>query len=277
MLRVFVGWIYRLPMGAVCLVTAAAIILWADAAARMDDHGKARLWKWINAVYLLLAIFGIFYTTLFSRVPGTEHPIRQIPFYTFYLARKKPELYREMFMNVLLFVPFGMSFPWMLRHRISVIFRTVLTAAWICMAVEIIQVVFRLGQAEVDDLICNSLGALIGSLAYVLYMRFTKQPLLIDDYYEEADESSEAEDERVSDGYLDETGDGADDESDEAEKSSEDDDMPEDMEEALAVDELPLSLESNDDPLGNAEDDQDTTDSNADPESAGDPETVDDE
>jgi len=58
--------------------------------------------------------------------------------------------------NILVFIPFGVLFPgkrwkWLL-----------LTAVLLSAVIEAVQYVFNLGWCEIDDVICNVLGAAIG-------------------------------------------------------------------------------------------------------------------
>ena len=72
-------------------------------------------------------------------------------------------------MNVFLFVPMGLALPFALPekmpHKVLV---SVLCAVILSTMVEILQYVFHLGRAETDDVICNTLGAAIGTFAFML-------------------------------------------------------------------------------------------------------------
>lgn len=73
-------------------------------------------------------------------------------------------------MNVFLFVPMGLTLlfalPEKMNHKVLL---SVLCAMVLSMIVEILQYVFQLGRAETDDVICNTLGAAIGTLAFSLF------------------------------------------------------------------------------------------------------------
>ena len=58
--------------------------------------------------------------------------------------------------NIFLFIPFGLLFP---SNR----FRIVCFSAMVfSIAIEVAQYLFMLGLAEIDDVICNTLGAAVG-------------------------------------------------------------------------------------------------------------------
>lgn len=93
------------------------------------------------------------------------------PFQSFMEAKKQPEIYRSMLMNVFLFVPLGLSFPYALPVQwnadVHIVF-TILLGCCLSVAVEVIQYRYGLGRCEVDDVIMNTVGALIGALAFVM-------------------------------------------------------------------------------------------------------------
>lgn len=57
-------------------------------------------------------------------------------------------------LNILLFVPLGM----IIRER-----RTVIIGIMLSLCIELIQYIFTLGYCEVDDVLNNSIGAVLGS------------------------------------------------------------------------------------------------------------------
>lgn len=141
------------------------IVLWAFIA-RNASRKNAWYdgWKRVDLGLFIVSVFGVIYTTILSRTIGTSE-VCLIPFYSFVLARDQPELYRSMLMNVFLFVPFGAAlsqvFPrgWTKRRKIVL----ALCAGMILSGfVEGMQYCFALGRAEIDDVLTNDLGAVVG-------------------------------------------------------------------------------------------------------------------
>lgn len=120
----------------------------------------------LNAVGCLISLAAVLYLTVVRGEGGTTEVILQ-PFHSFIEAEVQPELYRSMLMNVFLFVPFGMTLPFVIRGKLRVPV-TVIAALCLSVAVEFIQYRFSLGRCEVDDVICNTLGGLFGSLCVPL-------------------------------------------------------------------------------------------------------------
>ena len=76
-----------------------------------------------------------------------------------------------MLMNVFLFFPLGMACANAFPDKMKVWHRVILTVVIgfaLSTAVEYIQYRFSLGMAETDDVICNTLGAFVGSLSVIL-------------------------------------------------------------------------------------------------------------
>ena len=74
--------------------------------------------------------------------------------------------------NILFFIPFGFLFP------IKKWWKVLLTAMFFSIAIEVAQYVFALGLCELDDVISNTMGALIG---YWLWIGLTRVMRTIDE------------------------------------------------------------------------------------------------
>ena len=126
-------------------------------------------WIWINRVVLITAILFILYWTV-GRRAGSKQEISLIPFYSFLAAQKQPERYRSIVANILLFIPFGLSMPLVVDssrlHRPVLV--TIISAAALSTIIEALQFFFSLGLCEIDDVIFNTCGAAVGSLAFVI-------------------------------------------------------------------------------------------------------------
>lgn len=123
-----------------------------------------------NFVLFCAAVIAILYATILTRTPGSYELILT-PFATFTAALQQPELYREMLMNVFLFFPLGLTLSNALPrkwHRWLRIILTTLIGCILSAGIEYAQYRYALGMAEVDDVICNTLGAFIGSTSLLI-------------------------------------------------------------------------------------------------------------
>ena len=89
--------------------------------------------------------------------------------------RRQPELIREMIMNAFLFFPFGLTMPYALcSNRITEksgkkyfpMFITIIAALLLSIGIELIQHLYNFGNAELSDIIMNTLGTTIGTVSY---------------------------------------------------------------------------------------------------------------
>lgn len=125
------------------------------------------LWKLFNGMISMGIISIIIIITLLARNKSTE--VVLIPFHFLEEAKRKPDIYRSMMMNVFLFFPLGLTLPFALPDcwKRNVLL-TILAAFLLSAAIEFAQFYFHLGRAETDDVICNTFGAVIGTLSYII-------------------------------------------------------------------------------------------------------------
>ena len=163
--------VYVQPLWNLAIFGVAMLVGWTFFCVKFD---KAK--KLCSRIALVLSVLLVFYMTLFGR-EATVHFVELRPFYTFVLAQNQVEYYRSFFMNGLLFVPFGLSLPYVLRQDSfkRKLLITLGVAAALSVGVEILQYLYHLGRCEIDDLIANTLGTAIGSLSYLCYLYFKKQ------------------------------------------------------------------------------------------------------
>ena len=158
--------IYTRPLIVIILFMVLAFIVWGGSSAHMD----ARRWRRGNLILAIFAAAAILYATILTRSEGSTGLILT-PFATFTAARQQPELYREMLMNIFLFFPLGLTLSNALPqkwHRWIRIALTTLVGYMLSAGIEYTQYRYALGMAEVDDVICNTLGAFIGSTSLLI-------------------------------------------------------------------------------------------------------------
>lgn len=175
MLQSLILWFYCLPIPysilLVFMITAGYLILrqWLSA---------KHFWRSVISLLFLACLAVIAAATLTDRTPGTI-PIEPewIPFHSYraVISGENKEILRSNFMNVVLFYPAGLlSFellPKNWRRAKKVIFITILFAL-VSLAIEFCQYHFALGQAEADDVMHNTLGALIGALVSTISIKW---------------------------------------------------------------------------------------------------------
>ena len=158
--------IYAWPLSAAILMVLLTLVGWSyfNLLIRQDIKVIS------NICLFCVAVFVIRYATILTRAPG-DYEVILTPFAAFITAQQQPELYREMLMNVFLFFPLGLTLSNALPqkwHRWGRIALTTLVGCILSAGIEYAQYRYALGMAEVDDVICNTLGAFIGSTSLLI-------------------------------------------------------------------------------------------------------------
>lgn len=175
MLESFFLWFYCLS------ITDAILLVIVVSAGYLILHqwlGEKRFWLPVIALLFLAWLAIIAVATLTDRTPGIIPAEPElIPFHSHraVMAGGNKEILRSNFMNVVLFYPAGLFACELLPKSWSRAKRVILVAvlfALVSVGIEFCQYHFALGQAEVDDVIHNTLGALIGALVCTINLKW---------------------------------------------------------------------------------------------------------
>lgn len=142
------------------------LLLWSMLCQRVGERRRVLL----NTALACAAVFIILYATILNRTPG-NYELILAPFASLTAARVQPELYRALLMNVFLFFPLGLTLSNALPrkwHRWGRIALTTFVGCALSAGIEYAQYRCALGLAETDDVICNTLGAFIGSTSLLI-------------------------------------------------------------------------------------------------------------
>lgn len=159
-------YLYTCSLPTAALILLCMAVLWPFFSVRTKSYG----WSIINFSLFLGSLTFILFATILTRTPGDYEAILT-PFASLTAARIQPELYREMLMNVFLFFPLGLTLSNALPrkwHRWGRIILTTLIGCILSAGIEYAQYCCALGMAEVDDVICNTLGAFIGTTSLLI-------------------------------------------------------------------------------------------------------------
>ena len=135
------------------------------------EYHCGRRWWWRPMLSGTLVLWAavVLYTTIFSRVSGIESVWAAVPFHSYreVLSGGNPELLRSNLMNVVLFAPAGVLTGALLPAGWPMKRRLLWAGSIFCLfslGIEMTQYRLAMGQAEIDDVIHNTLGAVIGIL-----------------------------------------------------------------------------------------------------------------
>ncbi|MGM9537118.1 MAG: VanZ family protein [Candidatus Onthomonas sp.] len=164
----FFRFIYIQPLYRVIAVALLVLLLWRQLRGPIWRRvNRPALWRWTAFGLLLLWALVVLYMTLLNRGEGGG-AVMLTPFWSYReaLSGGNRELLRSNLMNVLLFLPGGLLVgeltprSWRGKTALLALGLSLLLSA----GIETLQGIFGLGIAEVDDVIHNTLGGLLGSL-----------------------------------------------------------------------------------------------------------------
>ncbi len=160
MIKDIFHYIYCMSIPSTMFVLVFVCCIWNFFTTKINHKN---LWKILNTCLFLFWFASIVYMTVFSR--GSKAEINLTPFHFITQAIKtgNEEFFRTGWMNILLFVPGGMWISYSVRKYtkpkcvVQIIFLMLISVS-----IEIVQWYYQLGMVEIDDVICNTFGAIIG-------------------------------------------------------------------------------------------------------------------
>lgn len=138
-----------------------------------NNRGKSII-KWtLFILYIALMIYFMFFAEMFGRTPSDEYRYNLMPFkeiirfikYSSTLGIRTVMI--NLVGNVVVFIPFGMALVSISRRKLG-FFAVTLYSASLSISIELIQHLTRVGSCDVDDIILNTIGGMIGYLLYII-------------------------------------------------------------------------------------------------------------
>lgn len=120
----------------------------------------------IPLVLFFLYLAALLSVTLFVRIGSVQTDIQMEPFHKFREAMntQKWEILQHNYQNVILFIPMGVLIPLINRHYFQKFSYAFFAGMIVSACIETIQYLFQLGTCDIDDIIANTLGAVVGFL-----------------------------------------------------------------------------------------------------------------
>ena len=168
-------WVYCMRYSTALFLLLAATILFGVLKQTLPTE---RVFRAVVVLALLFWSLAVSWNTLAGRESVLDNSASSlIPFHSYYVVFTggERELLRCNFMNVVLFYPAGLLvcalLPKRWRRGKKVLFVAGLLAL-VSVGIEFCQYHFALGQAEVDDVIHNTVGALVGALVCTINLKW---------------------------------------------------------------------------------------------------------
>lgn len=155
-------------MRSICTTSSMAVV---------KKHHK-KLAQVIFVLYVVLLFYFLFFAEGLGRTQtGAEYQcnlslFREIKRYITYRHYFGPKMvFLNLAGNVIAFMPFGFFWPLLWDFKANWL-ATTLNTFTLSLAAEVVQLVYRLGSFDVDDLLLNTIGGLLGYvLCYLLVKR----------------------------------------------------------------------------------------------------------
>lgn len=172
-----------LPIGILCGISVVVLYVICILCLERKNRKKNRLSVHVrnSVVWFILSVYiaVMFVTVFLSREPGSRQGIDMTLFGTWGIT---PQAHAFVIENVLLFVPFGILYPFAVtptgragddthsRGRIASRF-TVLLGFIISLGIETVQFLTERGYCQLDDIVMNTLGSLVGYMIFLVIDR----------------------------------------------------------------------------------------------------------
>ena len=138
------------------VVICPCVIVRLDKRLRFSSFGKS--------ILLVSYVSIVLFLTLLDRTPGETVAVKLRPLWTYQNIRVTA-LRWQIYLNVFLFVPVGFLIPFSLHSRFL---HTIVLTFSLSVIIEICQYAFGLGLCEIDDIIHNVIGGILGFLYWRL-------------------------------------------------------------------------------------------------------------
>ena len=165
---------YNQPMYKIYIETAVLFVVWTVFVLLLPKRAR----RIAGCTGSVLSVLLILLFTVFGRQQSNVYGVNIIPFSSFTVTDSQTEFYRSMYLNILLFMPLGMTLPFALPDKLRLKpLIAIGSGLALSVAVEFCQLIFNIGKFEIDDMIKNTVGICTGVLSYLIVwlIRIRKQ------------------------------------------------------------------------------------------------------
>lgn len=120
---------------------------------------------------LLVYMFIVLCITFLSRESGSSNGIDMEFFSTWGINDRNNAFVIE---NILLFIPYGFLVPWVVPGFRN-LFSCLLLGLTTCLGIEYMQLITARGYFQVDDILTNTLGTILGYIIFKIYTRIRRK------------------------------------------------------------------------------------------------------
>ena len=136
------------------------------------EKNKKALMKLLFIIYMCLLIYVVFFAEAMGRTPQGEYVYNLVP------LREIKRFWKYIFDNDTLgsiarLNIFGIFLPYLSEGKLKFIL-TFLYSFGLSLTIELVQLITRVGSCDVDDIILNTIGGVIGYILWSIYRHIKK-------------------------------------------------------------------------------------------------------
>ena len=138
--------------------------------------------KLLFIIYMCVLVYVVFFAEAMGRTPQDGYvynltPLKEIKRFMKYIwdndaLGRAARL--NIFGNIIAFIPFGIYLPYTSESKLGFI-STFLYTFSLSLTIELVQLITKVGSCDVDDIILNSLGGVIGYILWYIYTKLRKK------------------------------------------------------------------------------------------------------
>ena len=138
--------------------------------------------KLLFIVYMCVLVYVVFFAEAMGRTPQDGYvynltPLKEIKRFMKYIwdndaLGRAARL--NIFGNIIAFIPFGIYLPYTSESKLGFI-STFLYTFSLSLTIELVQLITKVGSCDVDDIILNALGGVIGYILWYIYTKLRKK------------------------------------------------------------------------------------------------------
>lgn len=138
--------------------------------------------KLLFIIYMCVLVYVVFFAEAMGRTSQDGYvynltPLKEIKRFMKYIwdndaLGRAARL--NIFGNIIAFIPFGIYLPYTSESKLGFI-STVLYTFSLSLTIELVQLITKVGSCDVDDIILNALGGVIGYILWYIYTKLRKK------------------------------------------------------------------------------------------------------
>lgn len=132
-------------------------------------------------IYLVMLVYFMFFAEALGRsVASASYHYNIIPFkeisrfLTYRQTLGMEAVFANLLGNIVAFVPFGLFLPGLINNRYGYLGMTFLSMD-LSLFIEVSQLITKVGSFDVDDIILNTIGGVLGYFIFRMYMMYRRK------------------------------------------------------------------------------------------------------